>query len=39
MPDKANATDYKLSLRYTFNSVNTSFRDAQINKSSDGRVD
>ena len=29
----------KLTLRYTFNSVNTSFRDAQINKSSDGRVD
>ena len=26
-------------LIYTFNSVNTSFRDAQINKSSDGRVD
>lgn len=29
----------KLTLRYTFNSVNTSFRNAQINKSSDGRVD
>ena len=29
----------KLTLRYTFNSVSTSFRDAQINKSSDGRVD
>ena len=29
----------KLTLRYTFNSVNTSFRHAQINKSSDGRVD
>ena len=29
----------KLSLRYTFNSVRTSFRDAQINKSSDERVD
>ena len=29
----------KLTLRYTFNSVNTSSRNAQINKSSDGRVD
>lgn len=29
----------KLSLRYTFNSISTSFRNAQINKSSDGRVD
>ncbi len=29
----------KLTIRYTFNSVNTSFRNAQINKSSDGRVD
>ena len=29
----------KLTIRYTFNSVNTLFRNAQINKSSDGRVD
>ena len=29
----------KFSLRYTFNSISTSFRNAQINKSSDGRTD
>ena len=37
--NKYDTRDVKLSIRYTFNSVSTSFHDAQINKSSDRRVD